>query len=465
MLSQWAKLLLLTSCTLISLPVHADKAPAKLVTFMTLSDIHFDPFLECVDAPKPCALLNKLRNAPAQNWSDILASHASKTPAKFRDDTNYALLKSTLLEASAVSKKENPQFITILGDFLAHDFRRKYKKYSGDKSYAGFETFVKKTFQYMTIEFNQAFPTIDVYPVVGNNDSYEGDYQLKPHGQFFRDTAATWSVLIKNKANRERFMRTFPIAGYYNVMLPMQPNQRVIVLDTVLFSSHNNKSQVKQAALEQLNWLHAQLADLAKHKQRAILAYHIPIGIDVYATLKKFKFIQEFWHPIYNEKFEQELKSFPGSVNGILSGHIHMDTFQLMTISELADIPINYTPSVSPIFGNNPAFKVYSFDTDTQQITNYVTYFYPQNSDLAVKWQKEYSFNRIYQPDCTHCNLISGMRRLAASEVLASYFKKYYAVSTDVEPISAENKWTYYWCGIYTINSIKYKECLRTHAG
>lgn len=374
----------------------ADSCSApQIAKFISIADIHFDPFSGCTKPKKICLSVNKLRQVNYQEWPQVFERYGDKKIAKNYKETNYVLLKATLLKLQEMNTKEKPAFAMILGDFLAHDFREKYIDYSGDKSTEGFQKFVKKTFQFLTFEISQAFPNIDVYPVVGNNDTYSGDYQLVPRGKFFQDLTEIWSILIKDKENRESFKHEFPVAGYYQMTLPIpfaQKKQKAIILDTVLFSKHNYNLQVKEAAFKQLNWLANHLQNAAEHHENLFLAYHIPSGIDPYATFFKAKLgdIQEFWKPSYNTQFANELQNYPYVITGIFCGHIHSDTFQNLTLRKFGDFPVIVTPSISPIFGNEPAFKIFSFDTKTLKLKSIDRYTFNLDQN-SPSWQKEHS--------------------------------------------------------------------------
>lgn len=374
--SRLTKILFVISIFVISNTSWASESqPIQTAKFLSVADIHFDPFSGCSKAPKPCVLLKKLREAKYQDWSAVFEQYGDKKLSGFLHDTNYPLLKSSLIELQEISKKENPQFVIILGDFLAHKYHEQYIKYSGDKSRAGFQAFVKKTLQFLTYELMTVFPKIDVYPLVGNNDSYTGDYSSIPDGKFFRDTADIWSVLIKNKENRENFKREFPEAGYYHVSLPGNKNQQIIILNTVLFSGRVRNKTTNKAAEVELKWFHKQLQNAAAHHQPVLLALHIPIGIDIFATVQsKFSHIKQFWHKAYTDQFENELSLYSGNVMGILAGHIHRDLFQTLTLNQYSNIPVIITPSISPIYGNNPGFKIFTYDVQTLQLKKNETY-------------------------------------------------------------------------------------------
>lgn len=433
--------------------------------FISVSDIHFDPFASCkVLTLGACPLVKKLRQAPAQEWQNLFEQYDSKTLATYGQDTNYALLKTTLAELKRAYQNEHPQFVLILGDFLGHDYRAEYILYSRDPTKSGYQNFVKKTLQFLTSEIRQVIPEGDIYPIVGNNDSYTGDYGVVPKGEFFHDVSNIWATLIKDKSNQASFTRDFPQGGYYVVQSPTNKNQRIIVLNTVLFSTSIQGPHIRQAATDELSWLHKQLVAAAKNHQVVILAFHIPVGINVYATLKNlWSGIKEFWQQRYTNVFQADLAEFAGTITAILPGHIHMDSFQVVGFKKPQKMPVSFTPSISPIYGNNPGFKIYSYDALTFQLKNFKTYYYPLNSKEAIpSWQEEYNFNQVYQGAQHEDNLTHGMDGLTPEGNLVSSYKKYYSVGHYAQPITEDHNWLpYYWCNIHTISRSDYQTCLR----
>lgn len=368
-----------------------DIAVAKTEKFMSVSDIHFDPFAGCEKLSRPCEQIIRLRAAEYSKWPEILEK--DKRTIVYHRDTSYPLFQSTLAELKKIKQQENPKFVVILGDFLAHDFGRQYKRYSGDATREGREAFIKKTMKFLSLEIKKVFTDIDVYPALGNNDSYRGDYSVSPRGDFLRDTASIWSQLIKDKENQIAFRKSFPIGGYYAVTLPT--GNKLLMLDTVLFSSSGKTSKEREAAAkEELDWLRVELKTAAMKKQKVLLAAHIPESIDVFATLKLLTFVHQFWRPVYSKEFDSILTQYSKTITGALYGHTHINTFQLIALKNGDSIPAIFTSSVSPIFGNNPGFKVFSYDTDTLKLKNFETYYYPLN---YPSWQKEYSFNQSHQ--------------------------------------------------------------------
>jgi sphingomyelin phosphodiesterase acid-like 3 len=399
--------------------------------FLALADIHFDPLYTC-HYVTPCPLAKKLQQAPANQWPALFAAYDVGTQA-YGQDTNYPLLITSLTAAQMAADANGAQFVLVLGDFLVHDFRGYYKQYTHDKTRAGFQAFVKKTLEFLTLELNKTFPTTNVYAVVGNNDTYQYDYVSDPNGEFFKDMSMIWSSLIKNKTSRLGLQQDFPPGGYYAVDIPGESNFRLIVLNTVLFSDKAYGKGINQAANAELDWLHNQLERVKAKNQQALIAMHIPMGIDVDVTLNIHLTLIEFWERQYTSRFKAELQQFSPEIAGILAGHLHSDWFQRLKVSNANDIPQSCTPSISPIFGNNPGFKIYRYSPQTLSLNDYLTYYDPLSANKA--WGQEYDFNPIYQSNCRACPIANS------------------------QPIT--NKWVpYYWCAIHETGASEYSNCM-----
>ncbi len=462
------KKIILLSLLLLLINVQPTFAKAPLSKkFMTLADIHFNPFIGCDKFSNPCPILNELRTTDPQSWDLIFQKYADKIKTNYHQNTDYFLLASTLTELNTLNQQQKPAFILLLGDFLAHDFPEQYKKYSGDTSQANYQAFIQKTLLFLTYKLNQVTPLTTIYPILGNCDSYNGNYKIDPNGLFLNNTATIFSTLIKNKEAQKKFQDEYPHAGYYTVTLA-QKNKRLIALNSVFFSTLYATAATQKAADEQLIWLQKQLSIAQQQHQHVLIALHIPFGIDVYRNIKmRFNIMRYFSHPLfwqtaYNESFLSLLQRYTTTVVGILPAHIHNDSFQLIANdTHEYFIPISLTPSISPIYGNNPGLKIFHYNDKTFQLTNFNTYFYPISEEKSAKWKQEYDFNALYQPNCKKCLLINGMLRLKKDNSLVTIYKKYYSVSRNAQPITTENAWMpYYWCGIYNTDWKTYRACI-----
>src|SRR6266498_3979012 len=93
--------------------------------FLSISDIHFNPFADP-------AIVAKLEAADVSQWDAILASSTVTTFSTYGSDLNDPLLRSAVAEMQ--KQLPSPAFVLISGDFLAHDFDKSYQQYAIDKS-------------------------------------------------------------------------------------------------------------------------------------------------------------------------------------------------------------------------------------------------------------------------------------------------------------------------------------------
>mmetsp|Transcript_15000 Transcript_15000/g.20911 ORF Transcript_15000/g.20911 Transcript_15000/m.20911 type:complete len:114 (-) Transcript_15000:118-459(-) len=77
-------------------------------------------------------------------------------------------------------------------------------------------------------------------------------------------------------------------------------------------------------------------------------------------------------------------------------GHQHSDEFRVFTYQQEEDGVIIVGPSITPLFGNNPSFRVVTYD-DRAQILDYVTYYTDlSETSQSFSWNKLYSFVQQY---------------------------------------------------------------------
>src|SRR5437764_10595216 len=165
-------------------------------TFLSISDIHFNPFADP-------AIVAKLEAADVSQWDAILASSTVTAFSTYGSDINDPLFRS----AVGAMKKEipSPAFLLISGDFLAHDFDKTYQQYATDKSQTAYTAFVTKTIAYVASTLRKAYPGVRIYPTLGNNDSDCGDYAVAPNGAFLTDFRDVWRPFVRSRSFDRRF--------------------------------------------------------------------------------------------------------------------------------------------------------------------------------------------------------------------------------------------------------------------
>ena len=74
------------------------------------------------------------------------------------------------------------------------------------------------------------------------------------------------------------------------------------------------------------------------------------------------------------DQFNTLVSTYSNVVQLAFAGHIHMDDFRV-TVADPSLLPLRITPSVSPIFKNNPGFSVMTYDLTTASVSDITTYF------------------------------------------------------------------------------------------
>jgi hypothetical protein len=311
------------------------------------------------------------------------------------------LLRSALQHMAETLPK--PTFVLISGDFLAHRFREEFDAAARDHSDAAYRVFVRKTMQFLGLQLEQNFPATPILPALGNNDEECGDYQLQPGGPFLLDTLPFLRRLV-GSAGGPAFDRDWQSYGNYTARVS---GIRILSANTNFLSIHYRNAcgsaTEGDPGRATLAWLEAELAAAKEAQERVWLVYHIPPGIDGYATLRRGACpgtMIPMWDQAYAGAFLVLMKRYAATVTASFAGHTHMDDFRLIGDAEGRYGFALITPAVSPIFGQNPAFRTVVYDPQggildqtTYDLTNL-----PQATAAAggvpPEWRAEYTFTR-----------------------------------------------------------------------
>jgi hypothetical protein len=360
--------------------------------FLLFGDVHLDPFADPT-------LVKALAASPESAWKGIFASSTMTTYSSYGSDTNYALFESALNSMAATAG--NVSTIIYPGDVLGHNFNQQYAALTGDTSQAGVDSFIQKTIQFFTQEIESRFPNATVIMADGNSDSALGPFGSQPGDPYLSITTPIFSqAFFKDSADQAAFSAGWSAAGYYAVEPNGPTGLKYIVLnDNLWFPQPYGDPSAGQA---EMSWFSSELAESAQNNQQVYVVAHVPVGDDPGTSASNYAqtgvaAYSGFLDDNFNNEFVSLELQYSSTVAATFMAHIHNDDFRIITSPAYpgaADL-VRITPSISPVFGNNPGYQIYSYNPQNYSLLDETTYNLNLQSS-APAWGKEYDYAQTY---------------------------------------------------------------------
>jgi sphingomyelin phosphodiesterase acid-like 3 len=437
--------LAIAACVLfagIALPAVAQTGPATGRALL-LSDIHLDPLADP-------ATVKQLIAAPLKQWDGIFKRSRPKSLSPYGSDTNYQLFSSTLAE---VTRQGPFDYVLFTGDALRHNFSQAFVAAGGTSDQ--FPAFAAKTEAFVVQQLQNKLK-VPVVVALGNNDSPCGDYQAPPNSPFLA-TLADQLTVVSSSAERKS---TFQLGGFFTMAHPTVANQDIIVLNTIFWSTSYKSCAADSGdpGEAEIEWLSWKLYTAALLHRGVTLVMHIPPGMDAYDSSQgQCQNPLPFWQDKYQTRFNALMSAYSTVVQLAFAGHIHMDDFRVTNASP-PRLPLRITPSVSPIFKNNPAFSVMTYDRATASVSDITTFFLSLSSPTP-SWSKEYRFSSEYDVGSfSAANLSTIANAIRSGGGAQATFEKNYAVSAP-SPIHPSNL-SFYSCAQTNFTATSYTDCV-----
>ncbi len=241
----------------------------------------------------------------------------------------------------------NPSVVLLGGDFLVHNFATHLNEswQPETPNEAGI-----LTMQRIASELGAAFPHAHFVLVLGNNDVPCGDYRSADGSGYLATIARIWAPLVNRGGTAAEFIRSFGRRGYYTAALPIR-GLRLVALDTTPWSSQYRGNCGARWASNEMSWLQRTLHSTPSGTHNVIMM-HIPPGYDPFSTQVIHGLLPwPFLKATYNEALIRQLQAPGNRVAYVIAAHAHRFGFRFG-----GNLAIVVLGSVSPIFGNNPAF-------------------------------------------------------------------------------------------------------------
>ncbi|MGB2635875.1 MAG: hypothetical protein WAM58_18240 [Candidatus Acidiferrum sp.] len=438
--------------------------PTTSFQVVVFSDLHFNPFYDT-------SLFPALQSADPSQWAAIFQGSAITTPSAWDNDTNYPLL---VLALSGIKQNlGSSPLILYTGDLIGHNFSQTFYQLNGNAlppdptAVAAMQAFTDKTVAFVAAQIRANIGNIPALFAVGNIDSYTGE---GPDSVFLSNNAETfYTQFLGGTADQTTFLSTFKAGGYYSAA-PLGTKLLVIGLNTNPFSPlvqgnippNNNDAPVDA----ELTWLDSTLASAKASGQHVWLLMHVPPGAVTVTTASNadsnghitVATASMMWEQNYQESFLTILSKYPGLITLTLAAHTHMDEFRILS----QDIVLEEAPAISPVFGNDPAFKIFTITNDTLSPIDYRSL----NYDLATlppQFSSFYTFSSAY---AMQGPLNAALQRLYPF-ILTSYPRQalftglYLSGHNYANPITSTT-WPIFACGIGQMDQTDFVKCVNS---
>jgi hypothetical protein len=438
---------------------------------VVFTDVHFNPFYDTT-------LFQTLLNEDASQWASTFQTSKITAPSLWGNDTNYPLL---VLALSSIKQNLGASpLIIFTGDMLGHYLMQTfYELYDPANSQnptaadiAAMQAFLDKTVAFFMQQVRSSIGNIPVMFALGNADSYEG---LGPESTFLSNNAELfYTQFLNGTVDQQTFLNTFESGGYYSAE-PAGTNLMVIGLNTFECSPPNQYlGDTSSAVTAQLDWLDSTLASARAQGKKVWLLMHVPPGANITSIADAadssghitIATTTMMWDQTYQARFLYILSKYQGLITQTLAAHTHMDEFRIMAPDSVLDI----TPGITPYFGNNPAFKVFTFSRDTLTATDYTSLSY----DLATnpgQFTSYYTFSTAYSMQALLSNALAQLYPLLvtnnAEQALyrAHYLSGHnYSIpdTNTINPIT-NTTWPVFWCGIGNMDEAGFISCVNSY--
>lgn len=448
-------------------------------TFLLASDFHFNPMADA-------SLVPALAAAPPTQWEGILRHSRPAAFSQYGEDTNWWLLQSSLDAMRAALP--NPAFVMVTGDLLAHRFPRTFLNTTHDGNREDYRKFVLKTVEFLALELRKRFPDAQILLTPGNNDDDCGDYTIEGGGTFLHDTADVVRRLVHGD---DEFQSSWEKLGSYDLPNPAVRDARIISLNSIFFSANYHAERFSQgcapvasnAPTDLLAWLGARLEAARQAHEKVWLMFHIPPGIDSYFTIQKHEALAKIagpamteqkctsaivpmWAPQWTAEFDHLLKKYGETVVAGFAAHTHVDDFRVInSTAEPAFVLVN--PAVSPVYGQNPGFRLVTFAKNSGlsgQSTYYLTNLLLAGSSTPGVWKKEYTFAQEWKlPRLDGASLSKLYESIKSQPAVRDEWLKLYNVSSSAVHLPPNSALGLY-CAIEGLDEKSYSSCFCSQA-
>ena len=267
--------------------------------------------------------------------------------------------------------------------------------------------------------------------------------------------------------------------GSYSLKHPTLPGVRILSLNTIFWSNKYHAASFANgcaaasstAGSDLLAWLESQLADAEQAHEKVWLMFHIPPGIDGWASTHPASMaanqscagtIVPMWVPEWTARFDNLLQRYRSTVLASFAGHTHVDSFMVIGGDPESRQFVLIDPAISPIYGQNPGFRTVTYRSDgtlADQTTYYLANLTQAGGKVRGRWKREYTFRRQWKADEIDTASLSRIYdEIAAGGKAREQWLKLYMVSSSAAPVPPKDVRGLY-CAMEGLSQQSYAAC------
>ena len=368
-----------TYLQMLQLDLAVKSANSDIASFLWLTDVHVDPFYHSPD-----------RQCHKKELS-LLERHPFGT---IGCDPPPSLLYSVLEGAAAwLEATSNASFVLFTGDFVRHDLPRMQNPANNASDIVeNVSTLARDYFPHAPM----------VFGTLGNNDN-PCDYceQITTGSAVNEWFWKIGSRIKKATCMTEATLEQYKYGSFFEVAVG---GLTILSISTVIYSTlHVPGDMLEADPFGQFAWLRTKLAEAVESGRSVWIVGHIPPGMETFG-------FTELWWPEYVTKYLALVQdpALGPTVAAQLFGHVHKDEVRVLPNPPPGAGPIFLSSSISPVYYNNPSFKMVQYNRTSGRLLDFKTIYADITADgKPLQWKFGYDLLQTY-PDLKMSGITAG---------------------------------------------------------
>jgi len=348
----------------------AETSSSSVKRFIWLSDPHSDPYYGTEAAE--CT-----QTEPAEQVKNVFGTMGCDPP--------FALFESALTAVSELAG--DYEFVLDTGDFVRHGQSELPIPREAVTS------IIRRGSQLLVSTLGENL-TAKQFAVgtLGNDDSpmnyYLDDTTDKDSNPWLSAVASAFVESGAMPADVEQF---YSYGGYWERQLG---SITILSINTIIYAALHVPATAAPDPFHQFAWLRERLHAASAENRSVWIVGHIPPGIETFGY-------SGLWHPTYVDSYLELVqdKQLSGTIVAQLFGHVHKEEIRILPDAPSDTGPMILTGSISPIFRNQPSFRVFEYDAKTGRPLTWKTYYAELTEGSSpLMWKLGYDAADLYNP-------------------------------------------------------------------